>query len=652
MPRLLSRALLCLAIMLIVGPTLRAQQLGFGERLLPKNTKGVVLVTNVDYLTKQWDQTQVGQLMNDPVMEPFANDLRRQLHDRLSRLQERLGLKLDDLRGVPSGEMDVAMIQPAKDRAAVALLVDVTGHLPQARELLAKVSANLASQNAKKSEKTVEDVPFLLFDVPETHDYPAGQVAYLLMESDNLLVATDDPDVMIGIIKRKAGRGEPGDSLGDVAAFRQVMARCQRHAGRTIPQIRWFVEPLSYIECVRAATPQDKRRKGVTLVDVFRNQGFYAIQGIGGYIDFKVAFEDTKVEILHRTAVYAPGPYPKAPPPYKDKVSMDMLTFPNSRDYTVPSFIPNDIATCAMFHWDILKAFDNFGPTFDELFAEGETGIWDENLKGLKEDEYGPQIDLRNELIRHLDHRVTVISDYVLPITTKSERLLFAVKVRDADKVAAGVKKMLKDDPTIRRREFEGLEIWETVEQQQIPIPDAPVIRLPDYTPKKKPGPAKRERRFRGKDEEEELLLPHAAVMVVHGHLLIASHYDFLIKVLERAKTPDPLSDSMDFKVVVQAMQRLGAREDCLRTFSRTDEEYRPTYELIRMGKMPEAETMFARMLNRLFGPRKAGVVRKQQIEGKEMPDYQVVRRYLGPAGNFGKTEKDGWFIVGFVLEK
>ena len=147
-------------------------------------------------------------------------------------------------------------------------------------------------------------------------------------------------------------------------------------------------------------------------------------------------------------------------------------------------------------------------------------------------------------------------------------------------------------------------------------------------------------------------LLPHAAVTVDRGHLLIASHYDFLEKVLKQAKTPDPVADSMDFKKVAQTLQRFGARDDCLRTFSRTDEEYRPTYELIRMGKMPEAETMFARMLNRLFGPRKAGVVRKQKIEGKEMPDYQVVRRYLGPAGTFGKTEKNGWFIVGFMLEK
>jgi hypothetical protein len=44
--------------------------------------------------------------------------------------------------------------------------------------------------------------------------------------------------------------------------------------------------------------------------------------------------------------------------------------------------------------------------------------------------------------------------------------------------------------------------------------------------------------------------------------------------------------------------------------------------------------------------------MRDQEIEGEEMPDYQVVRRYLGPAGVFATSESDGWFVVGFMLPK
>jgi hypothetical protein len=134
--------------------------------------------------------------------------------------------------------------------------------------------------------------------------------------------------------------------------------------------------------------------------------------------------------------------------------------------------------------------------------------------------------------------------------------------------------------------------------------------------------------------------------------LLIASHYDFLVEMLDKTKTPDPLGESLDFRVVDGAMKQLGAGENCLRSFSRTDEAYRPTYELIRMGKMPQSETMLGRTLNAMLGPHKKGAVREQKVDGSQMPDYQVVRRYLGPAGFFGTAEPSGWFFVGFTLKR
>ena len=34
------------------------------------------------------------------------------------------------------------------------------------------------------------------------------------------------------------------------------------------------------------------------------------------------------------------------------------------------------------------------------------------------------------------------------------------------------------------------------------------------------------------------------------------------------------------------------------------------------------------------------------------MPDYQVVRRYLGPGGVFVHSEVDGWSVTGVLLTK
>jgi len=131
---------------------------------------------------------------------------------------------------------------------------------------------------------------------------------------------------------------------------------------------------------------------------------------------------------------------------------------------------------------------------------------------------------------------------------------------------------------------------------------------------------------------------------------MIASHIDFLLKVIAPDKKPDLLADDVDYKLVGVEIKKFEPKK-CLRFFSRTDEEYRPTYELIRQNKMPESESLFAKLLNGLFGEgKKEG--RRQKIDGRELPEYQVVRRYLGPAGLQVTSEDDGWFLKGFTLTK
>ncbi|MCG8585463.1 MAG: hypothetical protein MI757_12195, partial [Pirellulales bacterium] len=52
------------------------------ETLLPDSTKGAVLVRNVDELADAFNKTQMGQLLNDPLMQPFMEDFERQMKEK------------------------------------------------------------------------------------------------------------------------------------------------------------------------------------------------------------------------------------------------------------------------------------------------------------------------------------------------------------------------------------------------------------------------------------------------------------------------------------------------------------------------------------------------------------------------------------------
>lgn len=637
MPRILGSVGLwgtCLLMGIGGGTSLAARP---AENLFPNTTAGFVAVANWDDLKDHWRQTQWGKLAADPVMKPFEKDLRHQLQQRWKGIRERLGLTLEDLEGVPGGEVAIGLIRPAPNQAVTALVVDVTGHLPQANAMLEKVRVNLTKSGAKQTKLAVGGTTVTQYDLPrrphDDVDAPLRKSFYFLVGT--LLGVADSLEIVQGILRRIPA--DQGDSLADVPAYQAVMKRAQTDAAHGPKQIRWFMFPLNYAEAARTNTPERERRKGKSVVDIMRHQGFAAVQGVGGMADLAT----DGYELIHRTAVFAPPPYEK---------SMKMLSFPNGSDFKPQSWVPRDIATYTSFYADILNGFDNFGPMFDELFGEGEKGTWTEVLKGLRDQPDGPQVDLRNDLFVHLGRRVSMMSDYQLPITTTSERLLFAIEAVNTKPVAAAIEKLMKNDKTAKRREFQGHVIWEMVEEEQPNIPKVNIGDIPSLTPTLDPSKKKKTE----DDEPEQVrLLPHAAVTVANGHLLIASHLDFLLKVLRPIEDRETLARSLDYRVITATLDQLGLKEQFLRTFSRTDEEYRPSYELLKQGKMPESETMLSRVANVLSGQgQKKKAPRQQQIDASKLPDYQVVRRYLGPAGNVGTSEAKGWFFKGIMLSK
>jgi hypothetical protein len=427
---------------------------------------------------------------------------------------------------------------------------------------------------------------------------------------------------MQGILSRLAGK--KGGSLSEVEGFKKVLERCKTDIPDITPQIRWFIYPLGYAAAARAAQSPQQRRKGKSILEIMRNQGVGAIQGVGGY----ASFSSEGFDLVHRTAVYAPLPY---------KNAMKMLVLYNGKDYTPQKWVPREIATYSTLYFDVLNAFDNFGPLFDEMYGAGESGEWADVLRSEKEDPTGPQIDLREELFKKLGQRVSMLTDYELPITTASERLLFAIESTDDKAVTKALEKWFGNDPTAKRREIDGHVIWELVENEG-PEMDTPVVSMGeglDLAPQ-----AKR------KKPNQQNAMPHAAATVVDGNLFIASHLDFLLKVL---RSNDPLVQDIDYQMVKETIDQLVPQDKCARIFSRTDEEYRPTYEMIKQNKMPESESMFAKFLNKLFGEDKKGT-RQQKIDGSKMPDFEMVRHYLNPAGMQVTSEKDGWFLKGFIL--
>lgn len=601
------------------------------DQVLPDSTVGCVSVPNVNLLAEAWSKTELSQLFEDPAMKKFGEDLRRQLTKKWSQTHQRLGLQPEDLDGVAGGELCLALVRTSEGKAAIVVLADVSANPTPAHNLLEKVTRTLLGQKAKQSQQTRAGASITLFDVPGRGDrVPARQVAYSLQQG--WLCIGDHLGVVADVLEHFK---KPGlHALASQPVYQAVMDRCRSSAGELAPHVKWYVDPFGAARALRAseAMPRDHNPDWLKILT---NQKLTGVQGLGGFVNFAVG----PYGLLHRTAVHAPPPH---------ELAMRILSFPNSSDFAPQPWVPSGIVTYTSFHWDMQNAFEMFGTLFDEIY--GEAGVWEDTVQSLAKDPVRP-IDLRQDLIAHLGSRGTVVRDYKLPITPTSERRLLAVEVRNPEELARVISRAMEGDPSATKRDVHGIDVWEVTAEEEESSDDDSIDPSADVNLDEIDVTEGLD------DEDDEALgggvgLPTSAVAVVHGHLLVASHLDLLEKVLGEIDEQDRLENDVEFRLVQSAMEKLGATQNCARSFSRSDEDYRITYELFRQGKLPEADTLLAKLLNTLLGEEKEGVVRKPSLDGSKLPEYSVVKRYLGPAGAFVTSEENGWLIIGFSLSK
>lgn len=615
------------------------------DQLLPATTKGYLAVPNLDELTKKFDESQLGQLCNDPLMKPFADDLKRQLNQKLTDAGRSLGISIDDLSTIVGGELAFGLIQPNNDptQAARVVYADTTGKTAETTAMMARIAKNQIAKGAKRSGVKVGGIEVMVLTRPKPKATkpaakdaaPVEPVESFYMLHENQFVAVDHRQTAMELAARL--QTPSGKILGDVKGYQVVMERSGKSAGGVAPHIRWFCEPFGYATANRVLQG-GRRRRGPDLLKVLGNQGFKAVQAIGGLATFSTGSH----ELLHRTFIYAPA-VPDAEPGQKYLLAARMLNFPNGGGLAPLPWIPAQLSNHVSFNAKVKEGFDYVSTLVNEY--ANEPGVFEDVLKSIKDDVHGPRVDLRAELVAHAAERVTIVTDNWRPVSTKSERLMVAIEATRPDLVAKTIDRIMESDPDAQKHIIAGHTVWEVVnDDANMPV-EAIVIEGSDS-----PTPVSSDDKDKNQ-ESSQPLITSAAITVVHGHLVFANNIDYLRAMLTRAKTA-PLSASADFVAVTKALTDLGSDQDSFRLFTRTHEAYRVNYEMMRRGEMPESESITGKLLNRMLTTESDDDGRSQQIDGSKLPPFETMEKYLGPAGAFVESVEDGWLMVGCLLKK
>ena len=175
----------------------------------------------------------------------------------------------------------------------------------------------------------------------------------------------------------------------------------------------------------QAATPEEEAPPGGHRARPARGQGFDGVQGVGGFVDLAV----DGYECVPPHGDLRPEALKPARPVREMSMKMLVLLEP-CQEFEPPAWVPRDMRHLHGPLRDLLNAFDNFGPLFDQMAGEGEKGVWDDVLESLA-DAGGRAADRSPRRSVPVPRPAgDVLSDYEPPITPTSERLLFAIDNR------------------------------------------------------------------------------------------------------------------------------------------------------------------------------------------------------------------------------
>jgi len=377
-----------------------------------------------------------------------------------------------------------------------------------------------------------------------------------------------------------------------------------------------FIEPLGLSEILRVNEYPPEKHNPDGLV-VFRNAGFDALRGIGGQATLGVG----PYGVLVRVAVEAPKPWEK---------SMNMFHFEAGPDFAPPAWVAADVAAHVGMYWDVLQAFDHFGPIFDG-FLEDE-GIWADVLKSLEEDVDGPQVKLRDHFFSLFSKRVTAIVDQELGQAEQKSRYLIAFEINNARLVGETLHKAFENDDTVNKSKLGDIDIYELTATEEVP-PNAP----------NQDGVVNGQRQ-----------IASALVCVSGGNFYIASKLDILEKVLG----PPPasaLATTADFVAVTAELQKFLPAENpqlVSAGFVRVDELIRNDYELFRNGQMPGSKTVVGRALDLLLADETKPGPREKRLDGSKLPPFAQIEKYFAPLGAIVRNTPDGWAGVAITHDK
>jgi len=475
------------------------------EKSLPDSTIAFAKVQNAASLAAALGQSQLGQLLNDPALKAWKDDILEQLKEAGKAFKEDVGVTQSELFALVEGSAAIALIMSEETEPSLLLAADVGKNTAAMNDILSRVTTLMAERyGAKVSTESFRGVTIHVMeddpsakakdadkgkdkdktkekakDGEEEEDDEAQNWAERIVWScqGGVLSIGTDVETIKELIAHEEGRD-------NALAASAVYSEAVKTLGADAP-VFWYVDLHKITKLladdikagVGAGALDAKTARAVeTLVQQSGLGGLGAV--VGSFVPFA-----GNVDSVTKTMILLQGP------------AQGLLkAFRAPRVPLQPeSWVPAGVASYQSFSWDLDEAFS----VLSELASRSVPGLLDAIEKDLAP-EGGQPLKFKQDIFDPLGDRITIISDFKQPITENSNpthltfdlnddspgglsfgegsdsRLLVAVALEDSKTFQNTLNTLFAlAEAHPQKREFLGTTVYD-FELPEISIPDDP----------------------------------------------------------------------------------------------------------------------------------------------------------------------------------
>jgi hypothetical protein len=463
--------------------------------ILPKDTYLYISMPSVESFKEAMTASSAGRLWADPAMDAFKEEMKgafsSEMDEAFTKIQENLGLSVEELMNIPTGEVALAISKAPPNKLGALLIFDYGDHESQVQALLEKASGALSGVEQLESANVEHDgTEIIMYNVkaPIAKQTPlAKEFGWFL--KDQRLVISNSSNLLKLTLDNWDGASEK--SLETNSVYSYIMEKCESEEGTAL--MKTYFDPIGLISALQSTGSLGPAgaQAGIAI-------GFLPVLGLNQFkgVGSVAEIGDDKFEGVSRSFAYCEQP-PMA------LMQVFQLAPVEAKP---PAWVKENASVWAATHWKIDEAYTAIVSLIDGFQGEGFTEGQVDDLASQ-----GPGIHIKNDIV---DQMTGVIQVSMAPPEgedNETDDILIALGVKDTEAFSAVLAKMMESGFPGETRELEGATVYEVSQ---------PGVKL--------------------------------AITVANGQLLVGIGGAQLEQAVRNADDVRPLSETEDFQAVSQ----------------------------------------------------------------------------------------------------